>query len=287
MEEGVLVDLCEQRSGERGSGCYAPEEIYKSNKLVNVFYNSSEGLSTPVTSLMPPKPARTGRRLYSWRNSGKREVCMYVRILDPLEFRNNYKKESVDKFNAECSEGGKDVTSSSHSNRKSSKSSKSMTVGNSGKNGINSYNNKYHEIKIKNNSASKGRQGEERDEALRLPDIINGKGMMTSLLHNTITRQQQQQSSLDARVAEQCNSSLFRLRSSGSLGFRKAVQSYNKIAAILFMCFGIIMQLSEAFSHFARCKSKRLIGNSRNRLGGRRSVVVLFVGCLFPFRVPN
>ena len=83
---------------------------------------------------------------------------MYVRILDPLEFRNNYKKESDDKFNAGCSEGGKDVTSSSHSNRKSSKS---MTVGNSGKNGINSYNNKYHEIKIKNNSASKGRQGEE------------------------------------------------------------------------------------------------------------------------------
>ena len=98
MEEGVLVDLCEQRSGERGSGCYAPEEIYKSNKLANVFYNSSEGLSTPVTSpLMPPKPARTERRNYSWRNSGKREVCMYVRILDPLEFRNNY-KESVDKF---------------------------------------------------------------------------------------------------------------------------------------------------------------------------------------------
>ena len=156
MEEGVLVDLCEQRSGERGSGCYAPEEIYKSHKLANVVYNSSEGLSTPVTSpLMPPKPARTERRNYSWRNSGKREVCMYVRILDPLEFRNNYKKESVDKFNAECSEGGKDVTSSSHSNRKNSKN---VTIGNSGKNGIISYSNKYYEIKIKNNSASKVKQ---------------------------------------------------------------------------------------------------------------------------------
>ena len=189
---------------------------------------------------------------------------MYVRILDPLEFGNNYKKESDDKFNAECYKGGKDVKSSSHSNRKSSKNSKSMTVGNSGKNGINSYNNKYHEIKIKNNSASKGRQGEERDEALRLPGIIKRKGKMTSLLHNTVTQEQQQQpTSLAARVAEQCNSSLFRLRSSDSLGFRKAVQSYNMIAAILFMCFGIIMQLSEAFSYFARCKSKRLIGNSR------------------------
>ena len=96
MEEGVSVDLCEQRSGERGSGCYAPEEIYKSNTLANVFYNSSEGFSTPLTSLMPPKPARTERRHYSWRNSGKREVCMYIRILDPLEFRNNHKKESMD-----------------------------------------------------------------------------------------------------------------------------------------------------------------------------------------------
>ena len=261
MEEGVLVDLCEQRSGERGSGCYAPEEIYKSNKLANVFYNSSEGLSTPVTSpLMPPKPARTERRLYSWRNSSKREVCMYVRILDPLEFRNDHKKESDDKVNAECSEGGKDVTSSSHSNRKNSKNA---TVSNSGKNGIISYINKYHEIKIKNNLASKGKQGEERDEALRLPDIIKRKGMITSRLHNTITQEQQQPASLDARVAKQYKSCHISSRSSDSLGSRKAVQSYNKIAAILFMCFGIIMQLSEAFSHFARYKPKRLIGNSR------------------------
>ena len=66
MEEGVSVDLCEQRSGERGSGCNAPGEIYKSHTLANVFYNSSEGSSTPVTSpLMPPKPARTERKLYS------------------------------------------------------------------------------------------------------------------------------------------------------------------------------------------------------------------------------
>ena len=190
---------------------------------------------------------------------------MYVRILDPLEFRNNYKKESDDKFNAECSEGGKDVTSSSHSNRKSSKNSKSMTVSNSGKNGINSYNNKYHEIKIKNNLASKGKQGEERDEALRLPyiPVIKRKGKMTSLLHNTVAQRQQQPSGLDVRVAKQYKSRHISSRSSNSLEFRKAVQSYGKIAAILFICFGIIMQLSEAFLHFTRCKSKRRIGNSR------------------------
>ena len=77
--------------------CNAPGEIYKSHTLSNVFYNSSEGFSTPVTSpLMPPKPARTERKHYSWRNSSKREICMCIRILDPLELRNNSRKESMD-----------------------------------------------------------------------------------------------------------------------------------------------------------------------------------------------
>ena len=86
---------------------------------------------------------------------------------------------------------------------------------------------------------------------------------MTSLLHNTVAQRQQQPSGLDARVAKQYKSRHISSRSSNSLEFRKAVQSYGKIAAILFMCFGMIMQLSEAFLHFARCKSKRRIGNSR------------------------
>ena len=155
-----------------------------------------------------------------------------------------------------------------------------MTVSSSDKNGIISYNNKYYEIKIKNNSTSKGKQGEERDEALRLPDIIKRKGMMTSRLHNTITREQQKEASLDALVVKQYKSSLFRSRPSDSLGFRKAVQSYNNIAALLIICFGMIMQLSEAFSHFARCKSKRLISNSRidswtNECGG--VICLLFI----------
>ena len=174
--------------------------------------------------------------------------------------RSKGKTMNVHKFNAPCLKGGKDMTSVSHSNRESSKS---ITVGNSGNSGINSGNNKCYGSNIKNNLASKGKRGEERDEALRLPDIIKREGEMTSLLHNTVAQEQQQPTSLDARVAKQYKSRRISSRSSGSLGFRKAVQSYDKIAAILFMCFGIIMQLSEAFSHFARCKSKRLIGNSR------------------------
>ena len=66
--------------------CNAPEEIYKSPTLANVSCKSSEGSSTPVTSPpMPPKPARTGRKQYSWRNSSKKEVCMHIRIFNPFK----------------------------------------------------------------------------------------------------------------------------------------------------------------------------------------------------------
>ena len=84
---------------------------------------------------------------------------------------------TVDKFNAHCSKGGKDVTSSSHSNRENSEN---VTVGNSGNSRVSSNSYKYQEINDKNNSKSKGKQGKGRDEALRLPGPIKGKGMRTS-----------------------------------------------------------------------------------------------------------
>ena len=296
IEGEDLVDLCKQRSEEGESGCNAPGAFSEPSVALAAGYGSPEAMEeSPVPSASPPTSFVSSVmqvRRYSWRSYdknvayGKRRqfvgtnkqtntnsslfppqkpllskvhLTNVVRKIGQQE-RSKGKTVTVNKFNAHCSKGGKDMTSLSHSNRESSDS---MTVDNSGKGGISSDNNKYYEIKIKNNSASKGKQGEERDEALRLPDIIKRKGMMTSRLHNTITREQQKEASLDALVAKQYKSSLFRSRSSDSLGFRKAVQSYNKIAAILIICFGMIMQLSEAFSHFARCKSKSLIGNSR------------------------
>ena len=86
---------------------------------------------------------------------------------------------------------------------------------------------------------------------------------MTSRIHDVIIPEPPGKASLDKRVAKPCKPSLFRSRASNSLGLRKAVQPYNKIAAILIICFGMIMQLLEGFSHFARCKSKSPIGNSR------------------------
>ena len=174
--------------------------------------------------------------------------------------RSKGKTLTVNKFNAHCSKGGKDMTSLSQSNRENSEN---MTVGNSGNGGIGSYSDKYQEINIKNNSESKGKQGKERDEALRLPDIIKGKGMMTSRIHDVITREQPGKASLDTLVAKQCKPSQFRSRSSDSLGFRKAVQSYNKIAAIITICFGMIMQLLEVLLRFALRKPKSTIGNPR------------------------
>ena len=88
IEGNILVNLCEQRSGQRGS-CYdAPEKIYKLSTSADGSCKSSEGFPTPVTSpLRPPKPSRTERRQYSWRNSDRKEVCMYIRILKPLDIR--------------------------------------------------------------------------------------------------------------------------------------------------------------------------------------------------------
>ena len=86
-EGGVLVDLSMQRSGKRGSGCDAPKSADQFTNSSHGCSKSSEGLPTSETSLRPPKPPRTEVRQYSWRNSTKKEVCMYIRMLKPLETR--------------------------------------------------------------------------------------------------------------------------------------------------------------------------------------------------------
>ena len=88
IEGGVLVDLCMQRPGKRGSGCDVPKSADRAPKLSKEFSKSSEGLPTPETSpLRPPKPPRTEVRQYSWRNSTRKEVCMHIRMLKPKEIR--------------------------------------------------------------------------------------------------------------------------------------------------------------------------------------------------------
>ena len=117
IKGGVLVDLCKQRSGERGSGCNGPEEIFKSPTLADISWRSSGGSSIPVTSpLMPPKPAREGRKRYFWQNPSKKDICMHIRIFDPLECRKE-KKEMTFKSQGsiKCPHKTNNVVASSNS----------------------------------------------------------------------------------------------------------------------------------------------------------------------------
>ena len=78
IEGSVLVDLCMQRSGRRGSGCDAPKAADGFPKSFEGFPKASEGFPTPVAS--PPKtptPPAAQVRQYSWRKYVKKEVCLY------------------------------------------------------------------------------------------------------------------------------------------------------------------------------------------------------------------
>ena len=78
IEGGVLVDLCMQRSGKRGSGCNAPAEADRFPISADGSFKASEGLPSPDTSpLRLLKPPRTKIRQYSWRNASK-TGSMYV-----------------------------------------------------------------------------------------------------------------------------------------------------------------------------------------------------------------
>ena len=132
---------------------YARNIAYKKRRE---FVGTNKQINTN-SSLFPPQKPLVSRV----------HLTNVVRKIGQQE-RSKGKTMNVHEFNAPCFKGGKDMTSVSHSNRESSKS---ITVGNSGNSGINSGNNKCYESDIKNNLANKGKRGEERDEALRLPGI--------------------------------------------------------------------------------------------------------------------
>ena len=64
IEGRVLVDLCRQRSGRRGSGCDAPR--------------TSAELPTPMASSpTPPTLPAVQVRQYSWRHDARQNECLY------------------------------------------------------------------------------------------------------------------------------------------------------------------------------------------------------------------
>ena len=64
IEGSVLVDLCRQRSGQRGSGCDAPR--------------TSEELPMPMASSpRPPTLPAVQVRQYSWCHDARKDRCLY------------------------------------------------------------------------------------------------------------------------------------------------------------------------------------------------------------------
>ena len=123
--------------------------------------------------------------------------------------RSRGKTLTVDKFNAHCFKGERNVTSSSHSNRENRKNG---TVDNSGNSGVSHSSYKYQEINDKYNSKVTGKQEKGREEELRLPGPISEKGMVTSWIDDVTIREQHGKPSLDTLVAKQCKQTQVRLR---------------------------------------------------------------------------
>ena len=88
IEGGVLVDLCMQRSGKRGSDCDTPKSADRFPNSSDGGSKSSEGCPIPVASPpRPPTPPTAQIRQNSGRKYVNKEVCMYIRMLKPLKTR--------------------------------------------------------------------------------------------------------------------------------------------------------------------------------------------------------
>ena len=161
---------------------------------------------------------------------------------------------TVDKFNAHCSKGGKNVTSSSHSNRENGGN---MTFTNSGNIGIGRNSYKYPEINGKHNSKVTGKQERGREEKLRLPGPHNGKGMVTSWIHDVTVGEQDGKPSINKLIARQYERTQVCLRSSAEIGYGKVVKSYNKMIAIIAFYFFYCNSYSERVHVFYTVRTEK------------------------------
>ena len=243
--------------------------------------------SPPATSVMPVMQVRR----YSWRSYAKHDAYAKRRefvgtnkqintnslLFSPQEplvsrvhlmkvvrkigqqERSRGRSLTVDKFIAHCSKGGKNVTSSSHSNRETGGD---KTVTNSGNIGISKSSYKYPGINDKYNSKVTGKQERGREEKLRLPGPHNGKGMVTSWIHDVTIGEQHGKPSLDKLVARQYKQTQVCLRSSAKIGYGKVVQGCNKMIAIIAFYFIILTQILKGCTHSILCELKSTVGNS-------------------------
>ena len=163
-------------------------------------------------------------------------------------------------FKEHFSNGGKDVTSSSHPNRKVDK--ENMTNNDFVQLRISKCSYKYPEIGDKYNSESTGKQEREGKSEPKLPGTPDCKGMVTLLINDITSREQDGELSINKLVARQCERTGNRLCSFMEQGCRKVVESYNKVIIVMtFYCL-LVTQILEGITSPRRCERKSTVGNS-------------------------
>ena len=172
---------------------------------------------------------------------------------------------TVDKFNEHFSNAGKDVTSSSHSNRKVD--GENMTYTDSGNLGIGKCSYKYPGIGDKYNSKGTGKQEKERERESRLPGPPNAKGMVTSLISDVTIREQDGELRINKLVARQYEKTRDCLCSYTEEGCRKVAKIYNKVVTIITFYFMIVTSVLKGITSPRRCERKSTVGNSKGVSG--------------------
>ena len=233
----VQVRRYSWRSYAKHNTCEKRREFAGTNKQINTNF--------PLFSPQEPLVSRV-------------HLMKVVRKIGQQE-RSRGKSLTVDKFNAYCAKGGKNVTSSSHSNREKEKD---KVVTHSGNIGISENSYKYPEINDKYNSKVTGKQEKGREGKLRLPGSLNGTGEVTSWIHDVTIEEQHGKPSLDKLVARQHKQTQVCLCSSAEIGYVKVVQGYNKMLAMIIYYFMVVTQVLAGCTHFIMRKLKINVGNS-------------------------
>ena len=171
----------------------------------------------------------------------------------------------IDKFKEHFLSGGKDVTSSSHSNRKVDE--KNMTNTDFIELGIGKRSYKYPEISDKYNSKSTGKREKEGENEPRLPGTPDCKGMVTSRINDVTIREQDGELGISKPVARQYKHTGGRLCSVTEKGYREVIKTYNKIIAVMTFCCILITQVLKGVTSPRRCERKSNVSNSKGVLG--------------------
>ena len=278
IEGGVLVDLCMQRSGKRGSGCNAPAEICKLPTSADVSCKSSEGFPTPVTSpLRPPKPQRTERRPYSWRNSKRTEVCMVIRILEPS-------KASKEEEELKRLSDGKVMTSLLLPGKKAEERNAQSSLNKSANNSkigirVHKYPDMNHTVLRKGLGNNKREQEvKSRRVGKTVCDVIDDANITSPDGHHQETHWDADENRLVARKHRVTKESSF-MHSIGNLG--RSLMSYCRTITFVTLLLATIINVTKGLINVRPSEGKNIVGNSLTLLPSGQNYLLVFYCLLF------